>query len=147
MKIHLTDRIAGLFLLIFAVAYTWQASTLKSSLPADPLGPGAFPLILGILLAICSVWMILRPDPNPTWPPVASWVQMSIIIGSLVVYANIMRPVGFVIATALEMIVLALIFKGPPVKSLLASLGTALFLYFLFDYGLALNLPNGLLPF
>lgn len=144
---HLTDRVSGLVLLLLAVAYTWHAMSLTSKLPADPLGPGAFPTMLGILLGICSLWLIVKPDPSPVWPPRHSWLQMTIIIGSLVLYTYTIRPLGFVISTAIEMVILAFIFKGPPLKAIGTAILTSLFLYLLFDFGLGLNLPNGLLPF
>ncbi|MEZ4867351.1 MAG: tripartite tricarboxylate transporter TctB family protein [Caldilineaceae bacterium] len=147
MNNHLTDRISGLVLLLVAIGYTWQATSLTSKMPADPLGPSAFPLMLGILLGICSLWLIIKPDPNPTWPHAKAWLQMGMIIGSLVLYAYTIRPLGFVIATTIEMIILSIIFKGPPVKTVAAAVVMSLCLYFLFDFGLGLNLPNGLLPF
>ena len=147
MSDYITDRIAGVILFVFAVIYTWHGSTLEANIASDPLGPGAFPTILGILFGICSIAMILKPDVNPKWPGGKSWLLMTIIIASLVIYALIMRPIGFVIATALEMITLGLVFKGPPLKLIGASVFTTLFLYFLFDVGLGLNLPKGILPF
>lgn len=147
MSKYSTDRIAGLILFLFALGYTFQAAFFRSTMPTDPLGPSAFPTILGVVLALCSLWMMLKPDVNPAWPAAASWVKMLLIITSLILYAYLMRPLGFVLATTLVMSALAIIFKGSPLKAIVASIATAASLYFLFDFGLGLNLPNGILPF
>jgi len=76
----------------------------------DNLGPGAFPMLLGIILALCSIYLIVRPDPDPEWPNAIAWGRMALIILSFVVYAYIMEPLGFIITTTFEMIALGYIF-------------------------------------
>jgi len=142
-----TDRIAGLIFLLLGLWFTLQASQFEATGLGDPLGPSVFPLILGILLMICSVWLIIKPDPNPIWPEARAWGLMTLIIICLVIYAYLLKSVGFILATTFEMISLGLIFQGPPLKTVLYSVLLAIFLYLLFDTALGLNLPNGILPF
>ena len=149
MQNFLTDRIAGVVIFIVAMGYLYIANGLEPTLLSsnEPLGPGAFPTLLGILLALFSILLIIRPTANPEWPTGFAWVKMLLILVTFVIYAYILKPLGFVIATSVEMIALSLIFNGPPLKSILASIGFSLFLYLLFSYALGLGLPRGILTF
>jgi len=109
----------------------------------DNLGPGAFPMLLGIILALCSIYLIVRPDPDPEWPNAIAWGRMALIILSFVVYAYIMEPLGFIITTTFEMIALGYIFKGPPLLTPVISFAFTLALFALFSYVLGLSLPVG----
>lgn len=143
-----TDRIAGLIMLVVAIGYIFLANGLKPTLLSsnEPLGPGAFPLLLGALFALFSILLMIKPTPNPEWPAADAWAKMALILLTFVIYAYLLKPLGFVIATSLEMLALSLIFAGPPLKSAVASLGFSLFLYLLFSYALGLGLPKGILP-
>ena len=139
-----SDRIAGVVLLVVAIWYIIESTTLKvPTAVADNLGPGAFPLILGIILAICSIFLIIRPDPDPAWPGPMAWVKMGLIIVSFIVYAYIMEPLGFIVTTTLEMIALGYIFKGPLLWTPVIGLVFTLALYALFSFVLGLSLPTG----
>lgn len=143
MTNNLSDRVAGVILLLVAIWYSIEASTLKSSILSDNLGPSAFPLFLGILLGILSLYMIIKPDVDPQWPDRSGWIRMGLIILSFIVYAYIMEPFGFVIATTFEMVSLAYVFKGPRIKSVVTGFLFSLFLFGLFSYVLSLSLPTG----
>ncbi|MBV7335234.1 tripartite tricarboxylate transporter TctB family protein [Chloroflexi bacterium TSY] len=149
MENYTTDRVAGVILLVIAIGYTVIASGLKPTLLSanEPLGPGAFPMLLGLLLAIFSLLLAIKPSPDPAWPKWDAWVKMALILVTFVVYAYLLKPLGFVVSTALEMFALSLIFQGPLLKSLIASFAFSLFLYLLFSYALGLGLPRGILFF
>ena len=149
MENYTTDRVAGVILLAVAITYIVTATGLKPTLLSanEPLGPGTFPLVLGILFAFFSIALIFRPTPNPTWPPPFAWAKMGLILVTFIVYAYLLKPLGFVLATSAEMVTLSLIFGGPLLKSIVAGVGFSLFLYLLFSYALGLGLPRGLLTF
>lgn len=149
MQKYMSDRVAGVVLLAVAIGYSIIATGLKPALQMNrsPLEPGSFPLLLGILLAICSILLITKPTPDPEWPAPAAWLKMGLIILTLIFYGILIRPFGFVIATTLEMIGLALLFNGPLVRSILYSALFTVVLYALFNYVLGLGLPKGLLTF
>ncbi len=143
MKSLATDRLAGVVLLLFGAWYAYTASGLTSSFPTDVLGPGTFPLILGLLLVILSIFLIVKPGPNADWPEMAGWIKMGLVILSFIIYAYIMEPLGYIIATSLEMIALSLIFKGPPLKTVIASIIFSVLMFVLFKNILDLRLPIG----
>ena len=63
-----SDRIFGLVMLFLALAYMASASQIQTSFLADPVGPRAFPLLVGGVAALSCLVMILRPEPDPDWP-------------------------------------------------------------------------------
>ena len=64
---------------------------------------------------------------------------------SLVAYALVLVPLGFVVATAAEFTILALLFGGRWTRALPAGIAVSLLLQVLFVYGLGLPLPVGAL--
>ena len=145
MTHNLTDRVTGVLLLLFAIWYGYRTTLFKVSFMVDPVGPRAFPLILAILMALLSLYLIVKPDPSPVWPSSATWLRIGLITLTFVAYAYLMVPIGFVLATAFEVTALALIFRGPLLKSLVGAFVLSAALYGLFDTLLDLSLPTGLI--
>lgn len=143
MTNNLTDRVTGAFLFLFAIWYGYQATHFKVTFMADPVGPKVFPIILALLMGLLSIYLIIKPDPSPQWPATETWLRIGLITLTFIAYAYLLVPVGFVLATTFEMSALALIFRGPVVKTILASLLFSLLLYGLFDVVLDLSLPTG----
>jgi hypothetical protein len=53
------DFFSGLLFLGIGVAFAWGASTYKIGV-ADRMGPGYFPLILGVLMSVLGIFIILK---------------------------------------------------------------------------------------
>ena len=145
MTSHLTDRVTGVFLLLFAIWYAYRTTLFKIPLMVDPVGPKTFPLILALLMAVLSLYLIIKPDPSPVWPNAATWLKIGLITLTFIIYAYLMVPIGFVLATTFEITALALIFRGPLLKGLGGALILSAGLYGLFDILLDLSLPTGLI--
>lgn len=145
MTTHLTDRVTGVFLLLFAIWYGYRTTLFQVSFMADPVGPRAFPLGLAILMGLLSLYLIIKPDPSPVWPSSKVWIRIGLITLTFIVYAYLMIPIGFVLATTLEIVALALIFRGPLLKSLIGAFLLSAALYGLFVTLLNLSLPTGLM--
>jgi hypothetical protein len=64
-------------------------------------------------------------------------------VSSLTLYASILPFLGFWASTTLEVTALALLFRGPPVKSAAAAVVYSAALYLLFVYVFGLPLPIG----
>ena len=143
MTSNLTDRVTGVLLLLFAGWYGYQATTFKVSFMVDPVGPKAFPLILAGLMALLSLYLIIKPDPSPVWPGKSTWLKIGLITLTFIIYAYMMVPIGFVLSTTFVVTALALIFQGPPLKSFVGALVLSAALYGLFDTVLDLSLPTG----
>ncbi len=143
MTTNLTDRVTGVFLLLFAIWYGYRTTLFKVSFMADPVGPRVFPLGLAILMGVLSLYLIIKPDPSPVWPGSKTWIRIGLITLTFIVYAYLMVPIGFVLSTTFEITALALIFRGPPLKSIIGAFLLSAALYSLFDILLDLSLPTG----
>ncbi len=136
------DRAIGVLLLLLAVGYGLEALGLEAEYLADPLGPRAFPLLLAAVLFGLSLLLILFPGPGP-WPAFPSWGQQGLAVASFVAYAYALVPLGFVLASTLEIGFLARLLGASWARGLLAGLVFALVLYLLFVFGLGIPLPLG----
>lgn len=140
------DRILGLCLLVLAVAYGWVAQQWPEPFGgAEGVGPETFPTMLAIVLVVGSLYLMIKPDADAQWPVGRSALELVISIIVLVVYALLLEPLGFIISTTLAVGVLSWRMGAPPKGSFVTGLVSAVVVFGLFNYGLSLSLPNGLL--
>lgn len=166
--------IAALAVVVAAAAIALEATTFDVAFPTDPLGPKAFPMVAAVLLALGGLALVrsARADrvkadgmeadgaeagagrgvagsdggeTGADGPEPGAARRIALGTASFVVYAFLLAPLGFVLATTLEFAVLARLFGGPAGRGAAAGLVFALLLYALFVYGLGLPLPLGIL--
>ena len=140
------DRIFGAVMIVVALGYILSATTIQVPLFPDPLGPKAFPLMVAAGVIICSLFMILRPDADPEWPPAKALMTIAFAVVVLVGYAFALKPLGFLIPTALAAGILSYQLQPRPVAAALTGLGLSIGLFVLFRYALDLGLqpvPKG----
>lgn len=141
-----SDRIFGLVTLFVALAFIASATQIQTSFLSDPVGPKAFPMLIGGVAALCSLVMILRPDPDPDWPVGKTWLSLLVAVIVLVVYAYTLKPLGFLLPTAVAAGILSYQISPRPVPAVLAGLGLSIGLFVVFKYALGLGLiavPKG----
>lgn len=144
----LSDRILGLGLLVLAVAYGWVAQQWPEPFGgAEGVGPETFPTILSVVLVIGSLYLLVKPDPEAEWPWGKTAVELLVAVVVLVAYTFLMEPLGFVISTTLAVGTLSWRMGAVPRKAFLTGLISAVVVFVLFNYGLTLSLPAGLLEF
>lgn len=140
------DRILGLGLLVLAVAYGWAAQQWPEPFGgAESVGPETFPTILSVILASGSLYLMIKPDPDAQWPVGKSAFELVVSVIVLVVYALLLEPLGFVISTTLAVGTLSWRMGATPMRAFLTGLVSAVVVFVLFNYGLSLSLPAGLL--
>jgi putative tricarboxylic transport membrane protein len=143
-----SDRIFGLVTLFVALAYIAGATQIQTSFLSDPVGPKAFPILIGAVAALCSLYMIMRPDPDPDWPGARTWGALLVAVIVLVAYAYALKPMGFIVPTAIAAGILSYQISPNPKAAVAAGCGLSLGLFLLFKYALGLSLfafPRGMI--
>ena len=144
----INDRVFGLLMFILAVAYGWGALQFPEPFGgSEAVGPKTFPLILSVVLALTSAYLVVKPDPDTGWPINRSGVDILIAIAILVFYTFILEPLGFIIATTLMVTSLSRLMHAPVKKAFITGLIGSIIIFVMFNYGLELTLPHGLLEF
>lgn len=139
----MSDRILGGIGLLLAVGYIFMATKVPVPFISDPLGPSKFPIIVGIVLALASVYFLLRPDPDPHWPELGRLLEVAAAVAVLVIYALALPEVGFVVATAFAAAYLSFRLGASLVGSLVAGVLTSVGIYVIFHIILGLSLAKG----
>lgn len=139
----ISDRIFGAVVILVALAYIASATQIETSFLTDPLGPKAFPMMIGGVAVLCGAVVVARPDADPVWPGL--WTLGALILATIVLigYAYALEPLGFVIPTAVAAAILSYQISPRAMPAALAGIGLSVGLFLLFKYALGL----GLVPF
>lgn len=143
----MSDRIFGIVSLILIAIYAYGTSQTQQSFLPQAVGPKVMPYILAVLGTICSIYFILRPDPEPSWPSKRGWLEIIAAVAVMFVYANLLPVLGFVIATALATAYFVWRFDGTWLQAVIAGVATSLGIYLVFHIILGLSLAEGPLGF
>lgn len=142
------DRILGIGLLFLAIAYGWAAQQWPEPFGGvEAVGPQTFPTLLAIVLALSSLYLVVRPDADNHWPGRRTGLELVVAIIVLVAYALLLEPLGFVIATTLAVGTLCWRMGAPLKPAFFTGLIGAVVVFVLFNHLLELSLPGGLLEF
>lgn len=143
----MSDRIFGVVGLALAAFYLWAASIIPDSFMVDVIGPRTFPYIVGAVLAICSLYFLLRPDPEPVWPGLRGLAEIVFAAAVMFLYAALLKELGFVISTIFATAYLTWRLGSRPLGSLLTGVATSAGIYVVFHLILGLSLAKGPLGF
>lgn len=135
-----SDRIFGLVTLIGALAYIASALQIETSFMSDPVGPKTFPIIIGVIASISGLYLMIRPDDEPEWPARRSFAALGIAVIVLVAYAYSLKPLGFLIPTAIAATILSYQISPRTKPAIIAGFGISIGLFVLFKYALGLGL-------
>ncbi|MFC3286278.1 tripartite tricarboxylate transporter TctB family protein [Litchfieldella rifensis] len=142
------DRIFGVLMIVLAVAYGWGATQFPEPFGGtEAVGSDTFPLLLAVVLALSSLYMIVRPDPDNAWPWSRTGVELIVAVVVLVLYAMLLQPLGFIISTILAVGTLCWRMGARPVKAYVTGAVAGVVVFLLFNFALDLSLPLGLLEF
>lgn len=143
---------------VLAVVYGAAASRLPTPAFSDPVGPRMFPYILAAGLCIASVALVVehnvlkRRDAGSRSVPAGEEGGLSGVslaaLGMLTVYYVVFDYLGFLVATALFLIVfLTYSNRGQWKVNLIVTLLFPVAAYFLLDTLFGARLPDGILDF
>lgn len=136
----MSDRVAGLILLVLSGIYVWLAGGYRAGF-GDPLGPAAFPRIVGIPAMALSLLLIIWPGTEPDWARDSRLLRQGAALAALLGYAFLLEPLGFVLSTFIAVAALSLLMRASPRAAILSGAGIAPALWLLFDRLLGLPLP------
>lgn len=135
-----SNQIFGLVTLIVALGYVLSATQIPASFLSDPVGPRTFPYMIGGVMALCGVVLTIRPDPDPDWPGLCTFGALALTVAALVAYAYLLKPLGFLIPTALAAGFLSYQISPRPVQAAATGVVLSVGLFLLFKYALGLGL-------
>jgi putative tricarboxylic transport membrane protein len=154
MSEGLRNRIAGSVLL--GVALVWIVLVYQTIAPGQgtEVGPRAFPLFFGYVLAGLSLLLLLqsfRPpavEPDDDRMPAAlpgEWAAVVMTIAGFVVYGMLLEPFGFIPSTAFVVAVFLLLVLRvrSPVTVAGMAIGLSLGCYLVFGKLLGVYMPPG----
>ena len=136
----MSDRIFGLLVILVASAYIASATQIQTSFLVDPVGPKAFPMLIGAVAILAGLVLLVRPDPDPEWPMIRTWLSLLVSVAVLTGYAYALRPLGFLLPTAITAAVLSYQISPRVGPAVLSGIGLSAGLFVLFKYALGLGL-------
>lgn len=134
------DRIFGAVVTLVALAYVASATQIQTSFLADPVGPKAFPILVGSVAALCGIIVALRPDPDPAWPGLATLGSLALAVAVLVGYAYALKPLGYIPSTAIAAAILSWQIRPRLVPAVITGVVLSVGLFAIFKYALGLGL-------
>lgn len=143
----MSDRIFGVFGVLLAIGFAIAASRIQESFLSDAVGPKAFPYIIATILGLASAVIAFRPDPEPVWPPLGQFAEIIAAAVVMILYAEMLPVIGFVIATAFAAAYLSWRLGSSIVGACMTGVGTSVGIYVVFHLVLGLSLARGPLGF
>jgi len=138
-----TDRVAGLLVATLGLAVGAEATTFDVLFRTDPVGPKVLPMLSAAVFVGSGLYLAARPGPGRAWPARPALLRMVGAIAAFGVYAALLAPLGFVMATTATVSALSILFGGPWKKAVAAALVLSVVLWYLFVWALGLPLPLG----
>jgi putative tricarboxylic transport membrane protein len=127
-----------------ALLYVYEARSFDAGFIADPIGPKAFPYVIGFL-ALAASALLLREavEPEVRAIDVPFTLRATLLVLALSGWIWVLDEVGFVLATTVLMGTLVLVFRGPVRPGFAGALLVSAFIYTLFVYAFSIPLPFG----
>lgn len=139
----MSDRLFGAVCLAVAGFLIWRSTLIETGFIVDPLGPKAFPILVGSVLGVAGLFPLLKPDPEPAWPQRAGFLEIAIAIAVMVGYALLLPEIGFVVSTAVAATILSWRLGSTLVQSIAAGIAISVGIYVIFHLVLGLSLARG----
>ncbi|MGH8618335.1 MAG: tripartite tricarboxylate transporter TctB family protein [Burkholderiales bacterium] len=156
----MTDRIIFVCVIVLASIYLYAASQMPVPQIGDPLGPKAFPILLGVaMLAVAILLLIeIRRDTRTSVENVAlapsaeknrsHLLVITGVVAWIALYYLSFEKLGYLISTTIFLFVLCSCFhRGKWVTNAVTVVLFSVISYWLFTKVLGVTLAKGLLPF
>jgi putative tricarboxylic transport membrane protein len=151
----MTDRVILVGIAILAAVYLNATEHLPSLEIGDPLGPKAFPRLLGGILILTGIFLLVEIIRARKTAPAAAQVNASGtgtylliagVVGWTFVYFLIFERLGYIIATSIYLLAMMAYFnRGKWVANVITTISFAVASYWMFKT-LGVTLPPGIMP-
>ena len=153
----MADRVILVCTIVLAVVYLYATTLIPSLEIGDPLGPKAFPRLLGAGMLLAAAMLALEmwgARKTVAQEPAAAnpfdWGVIK-VLGCVVVWTGIyygtFEKLGFIVATFIFLLpIMAWFHRGKWTSNIISALGFSGLTYWMF-VSLDVNLPKGFLPF
>ncbi|NIC40750.1 tripartite tricarboxylate transporter TctB family protein [Aquabacterium sp. A08] len=136
------DILGGLAMLALGLFAAWYGSSEYEIGDLNRMGPGYFPMALGLLLAALGLFIALPAFFRRGEPIHIEWKTSVLVIASIVVFAVLLKGLGLVLAAALAVLVSSLADREISWRNrLLVAVGVSAITYLVFSVGLSMVLP------
>jgi len=139
----MSDRMLGVACVVLAAFYIFFATRIQIGFMSDPMGPRAFPILIGIVLALAGLYPILRPDPEPDWPDLSRMLEIVFAVAVMIAYTYALPEIGFTVSTTIAAGLLSWRLGAHPIKAGVAGLVIAVGIFVIFRLILKLSLAIG----
>lgn len=154
----MADRIIFVGILVLAGVYFWATSQIPTLEIGDPLGPKAFPRLLGVGLLISAAMLLAemikerKAAPEAKAPEEKEDASTYKIVAGVVVatgiYFALFEVLGYAVSTMLFLLAMTAYFnKGKWWTNVLTAVLYSFISYYVFSSLLGVNLPRGIAPF
>lgn len=152
---RLGARIAAGVVLLASAVVLFDAVRIAADSGAGPQQSGFFPMIVGLGLVLCALAFLLRTTIRLDDAMIAradeehanaNWRTLWIVIGGLVLYAFLLDPLGYIIATSLFLgSIVWVVGRRTVIIDIVIAVLFSVATYFAFTELLGVRLPPGLL--
>jgi putative tricarboxylic transport membrane protein len=152
MKI--SDRLMGCFLLLFATAVLWQASTFPL-IPGQSVGSGLLPTIVAVGLMVCAVILIVKDLSGTSRSKLVTpggWIndrrrifRVAIVLLGTASFIPFLDVIGFPVLSIVVLLAFLLSLRVDVLTAVLVSVIASLAIHTLFSKVFLVPLPWGLL--
>lgn len=151
----MTDRVIFVCTIVVAAVYFYATTLIPSLEIGDPLGPKAFPRLLGVCLLIAAgllaleMWRDRKPAPSAAARSAPPDVRHLRVLTGVVVWTALFylmfEKAGYIVATTVYLLALMAWFnRGKWIANVLTAVLFSLLSYYMF-FKLEVRLPQGIL--
>jgi len=142
LKRDLQDIVGGLAMMAIGLFVAWYAYHAYDMGRLARMGPGFFPVSLGVILATIGLFITIPAFLRPGSPIKVEVRNLVCITLGVVVFALLMRTLGIVLASVASALIASLADRSVSWKGrVLISLGIAFVTWLIFIVGLGMSIP------
>ena len=139
------NRTLGAMALLMAAVLVVFGWGLVAPFAYEPVGPRAFPMITAALIGFCGIILLIQGGGEAEPVGGRTLLGLLMIAATLFVYALAFERLGYVLSTLAMSAVVARLFGASWTQAGISGLILSVGSYLLFDYGLDVVLPAGIL--